>query len=85
MNEPDEAALVLADEGIGMVMRGRGSTISDFAARHPDAVEAHPDVWFPIAVERWFDNDVQAAVHWMDRALAVDDGRRTPGGSRACG
>ena len=72
VNEPDEAALVLADEGIGMVMRGRGSTISDFAARHPAAVEAHPDVWFPIAVERWFDNDVQAAVHWMDRALATD-------------
>ena len=59
-----------------MVMRGRGATIADFAARHPAAVEAHPDVWFPIAVERWFDNDVQAAVHWMDRSLASRrDGR----------
>ncbi|MET0526505.1 MAG: LuxR C-terminal-related transcriptional regulator [Nocardioides sp.] len=82
VNEPDEAALVLADEGVGMVMRGRGSTISDFASRHPAAVELHPDVWFPIAVERWFDNDVQAALHWMDRALAADEATDT--GRIAC-
>jgi ATP/maltotriose-dependent transcriptional regulator MalT len=84
VNEPDEAALVLADEGIGMVMRGRGATVSDFAARHPAAVEAHPDVWFPIAVERWFDNDVQAAVHWMERALAVDQTGDAAAGRIAC-
>ncbi len=84
VNEPDEAALVLADEGVGMVMRGRGATISDFAARHPAAVESHPDVWFAIAIERWFDNDVQAAVHWMDRTLAVDEGGDATSGRIAC-
>jgi LuxR family maltose regulon positive regulatory protein len=74
VNEPDEAALVLADRGVAMVMRGRGSTISDFAARFPAAVQAHPEVWFPIAVERWFDNDVRSAVHWMERMLERENG-----------
>ena len=69
VNEPVEAAQVLADQGVAMVLAGRGSTISDFVSRFPAAVEKNPDVWFPIAVERWFDNDVRSAVHWLDRML----------------
>jgi DNA-binding CsgD family transcriptional regulator len=69
VNEPDEAAQVLAEQGVAMVMAGRGSMISDFVSRFPAAVDAHPHVWFPIAVERWFDNDVRSAVHWLDRML----------------
>ena len=35
-------------------------------------------MWFPIAAERWFDNDVQAAVHWMDRWCRSTDQRARP-------
>lgn len=84
VNEPDEAARVLADEGVGMVMRGRGTMISDFVSRFPATVEAHPSVWFPIAVDRWFDNDVATAVHWMDRILAEGEDDDASSGRLAC-
>jgi DNA-binding CsgD family transcriptional regulator len=84
VNEPDEAARVLADEGLGMVMRGRGSTIADFVSRFPATVEANPGVWFPIAADRWFDNDVATAVHWFDRILADGDEDVATSGRLAC-
>ena len=84
VHEPDEAARVLADEGTSMVMRGRGGTISDFVSRFPDTVDAHPRVWFPVAVDRWFDNDVATAVHWMDRMLAEGGEDAATSGRIAC-
>ncbi len=72
VNALDEAATVLAAEGLSLATQGLGATIWDFASRHPEAVEANPGCWFPIAVERWFANDVPAATHWMDRSLEYE-------------
>ena len=58
--------------------------ISDFVSRFPATVEAHPGVWFPIAVDRWFDNDVATAVHWMDRILAEGEDDEASSGRLAC-
>src|SRR5205814_1373261 len=43
--------------------------VAEFARLHPEAVEAHPDAWFTIALERWEADDVTAARHWMERIL----------------
>lgn len=72
VNELEEAASVIATEGLVLAAQGLGATIRDFAARHPEAVEANQGCWFPIAMERWFENDVPAATHWMDRLLEPD-------------
>lgn len=72
VNELDEAATVIASEGLALTTQGLGAIIRDFAARHPEAVEANSDCWFPVAFERWLDNDVPAATHWMDRSLEVE-------------
>ena len=54
-----------------------------------DVVDAHPAAWFAVALERWIVNDVEAAVHWMDRLLdlteAGRDGRRRHRTRRAVG
>ena len=72
VNALEEAASTLAEDGLVMVTQGQGATISDFVSRHPEAVEASPRCWFPVALERWFVDDVPAATHWLDRALETE-------------
>jgi LuxR family transcriptional regulator, maltose regulon positive regulatory protein len=68
-NEPDQAAKVLADEGVTMLLRGHGDAIAAFARTHPDAVDATPSTWFALALERWLDNDSTGTAHWLDRVV----------------
>ena len=69
-NEPQEAAQVLAEEGVTILTRGEGATIAAFARLHPDIVETTPGTWFVLGLERWMDNDATGAGHWLDRVLA---------------
>jgi LuxR family transcriptional regulator, maltose regulon positive regulatory protein len=84
VNALDEAAAVLAEHGVALTTQGRGASIAEFVARHPAAVEASPECWFPIAVERWFDNDMPVATHWMDRSLEVEQTRDPLSARTAC-
>jgi LuxR family transcriptional regulator, maltose regulon positive regulatory protein len=84
VNAPAEAAAVLAEHGVALTTQGRGATIAEFVARHPAAVEDNPGCWFPIAVERWFGNDMPAATHWMDRALVIEQATDPPSARAAC-
>ena len=74
MNKPDAAAELLAVDGHTLLMRGEGAAIQAFARRYPQVVEAHPGTWFFVAMERWFSSDVDSAMHWIDRLLALPDG-----------
>ncbi len=69
-NLADEAARVLAEEGVTMLMRGAGSAITAFARAHPEIVESAPDTWFVLGLTRWLDNDASGAGHWLDRVMA---------------
>ena len=84
VNELDEAARVLATEGLALAAQGCGPVLADFSARHPEAVEANPGCWFPIAIDRWFDNDMPAATHWMDRSLEVEQSGDPTSARTAC-
>ena len=66
----DAAADVLASDGVHMVLsHGDGSKVVEFTRTHPDMVEEHPATWFPVALDRWFVNDVEGARHWAGRIL----------------
>jgi ATP/maltotriose-dependent transcriptional regulator MalT len=84
VNALDEASAVLAEHGVALTTQGRGATIAEFVARHPAAVETNPECWFPIAVERWFDNDIPAASHWMDRSLEAEQDTDPTSARTAC-
>jgi LuxR family transcriptional regulator, maltose regulon positive regulatory protein len=81
IHAPEEAAAVLARDGVEMVLRqGRGSEIAGFVRSYPNVVHASPDTWFAIAFDRWMADDLEAARHWIDRFLdhrrgAVADSR----------
>ncbi|KRF32438.1 helix-turn-helix transcriptional regulator [Nocardioides sp. Soil805] len=66
----DAAAEQLAVEGPLLVVRGRSKDVRAFSQRWPDVVEAHPETWFVLALERWAHADVPAAVHWIERLVA---------------
>jgi LuxR family transcriptional regulator, maltose regulon positive regulatory protein len=84
VNDLDEAAAVIAEHGFAMTAQAGGAAIADFAARHPETVEAHPDCWFPIAIERWFANDIPGATHWIDRSLEVEQACDPASARTAC-
>ena len=67
LNQPTEAASVVAEHGPTLLMQGQGFAIADFARHYPTQVEANPQVWFAIALERWFSDDIATAAHWLDR------------------
>ncbi|RYP85042.1 hypothetical protein EKO23_13720 [Nocardioides guangzhouensis] len=71
LNQPEEAARLLVDDGLTLLMRGQGSQIAAFGRRWTDEVEKHPEIWFLLALERWLSRDATAAGHWLDR-LVVD-------------
>jgi DNA-binding CsgD family transcriptional regulator len=72
-NLPEEAAAVLAEQGVSMLLRGDGSLIAAFARLHPDTVDATPDCWFVLGLERWLGNDAGGAGHWLDRVMEDTD------------
>ena len=64
------AADVLARSGVYMVLsHGSGAEVAEFSRRYPEMIEAHPATWFPVALERWLANDIEAARHWADRIV----------------
>lgn len=66
----EEGAAFLADYGAAMVMRGEGAALAAFARDHPDQVESCPDLWFPLAIERWVAGDTAATERLLDQCLA---------------
>ena len=83
MDEPDAAAELLAVDGHTLLMRGEFAAIHAFARRYPQVVDAHPETWFFLAMERWFTSDVDTAMHWIDRLLGLPDGADAESGPRA--
>jgi LuxR family maltose regulon positive regulatory protein len=69
VNLPEAAAALLAVDGLSVLMRGEGSAVQAFARHYPQVADAHPETWFFLARERWINNDVDAASHWMGRLL----------------
>ena len=69
----DEAAMVLGQYGPTMLIGGHGEGITIFARHHADAVDAHPDTWFVLALERWLANDTFGASHWLDHMVEHPD------------
>jgi LuxR family maltose regulon positive regulatory protein len=69
----DEAAMVLGQYGPTMLIGGHGEGITIFARNHADAVDAHPDTWFVLALERWLANDTFGASHWLDHTVEHPD------------
>ena len=70
LRHPDAAAEQLAVEGPLLVVRGRSRDVRTFSQRWPDVVDAHPETWFTMALERWSHEDVPTAVQWLDRLVA---------------
>ena len=69
VNHPEAAAEVLAAVAPELIAHDGGATVRSFASQHPTVVEDHPEVWFAVCAERWFDDDIPQALHWMDRLL----------------
>ncbi len=55
--------------GPTLLMRGQDGAVAAFARRFPGEVETHPDTWLTIALERWFNDDIAATRHWLDRCV----------------
>ena len=73
MDKPDAAAELLGVDGHTLLMRGEFTAIQAFARRFPQVIDAHPEAWFFLAMERWFNSDVDSAMHWIDRLLGLPD------------
>ncbi|WP_304650812.1 LuxR C-terminal-related transcriptional regulator [Brachybacterium sp. YJGR34] len=81
VQEIDRAADLLATEGVTLVLRGEGRTVADLERHHPEAVDAHPEAWFAVALDRWWEGDLEAALGWMDHRVprtAEDGGHDGP-------
>ena len=65
-----DVADLLSRHGVALVL-GRMSRVelAGFARSHPQVVDDRPDTWFPLALERWILDDVEAAQHWSERIL----------------
>jgi LuxR family transcriptional regulator, maltose regulon positive regulatory protein len=67
----DEAAAVLARDGVHMVLgAGGGDGIAQVMHNQPEIVEAHPSTWFAVALHRWLADDADGIRHWTDRIVA---------------
>lgn len=65
-----DVADLLARHGVGLVL-GRLSQVdlAGFAQTHPQVVDARPDTWFALALERWILADVEEAQVWSERIM----------------
>ncbi|HEY2879108.1 LuxR C-terminal-related transcriptional regulator [Nocardioides sp.] len=69
LNLPEHAAALVASDGHSLLMHGDHAALRGFARRFPQTVDAHPGVWFCLALERWFNSDIEGAITWLDRLL----------------
>lgn len=72
INNPEAAADMLAREGHDLLMHGGGRAVQAFVRKHPGFVDGSPDVWFAVAMERWFADDIDGAMHWAQRLLDAE-------------
>ncbi|MEI7057369.1 LuxR C-terminal-related transcriptional regulator [Nocardioides sp. CCNWLW239] len=66
----EEMTVVLAEDGVRMVMRGDGERLNPFARNLLEHVETTPRTWFALAIEHWLDGEVPESEHWLDKCLA---------------
>ena len=69
LNLPEQAAALIASDGHTLLVHGDHAALRGFARRFRQTVDANPGVWFCLALERWFDCDIEGAISWMDRLL----------------
>jgi len=69
MRAYDEAAEVLEVRGVQMLFGSRAAAVAEFARSHADVVHQRPQLWFVLALERWWADDVPGARHWMERIV----------------
>ena len=85
LNHPEAAAQVLAADAPELIAHDGGAAVRTFVRQHPVVVEDHPDAWFAVCAERWFDDDIPQALHWMDKLLQLPrDQRARLAGEIAC-
>jgi ATP/maltotriose-dependent transcriptional regulator MalT len=86
LNHPEAAAQVLAADAPELIAHDGGAAVRTFVRQHPVVVEDHPDAWFAVCAERWFDDDVPQALHWMDKLVQLPPGaqRARLAGEIAC-
>ncbi|MFI8525884.1 LuxR C-terminal-related transcriptional regulator [Promicromonospora sukumoe] len=67
---PDEAADVLARDGVRMVLgQSAYDEVGEFVRAEPEIVDHRPDIWFAIALDCWVRDDLEGVRHWGDRLL----------------
>jgi len=70
----DEAAAVLAQEGVRMLLGpGHGEAVAHVARANPEVLDAHPSTWFVVALDRWLADDADGIRHWTGRIVAGGD------------
>ena len=76
LNHPEAAAQVLAADAPELIAHDGGAAVRTFVRQHPVVVEDHPDAWFAVCAERWFDDDIPQALHWMDKLVQLPPEQR---------
>jgi LuxR family maltose regulon positive regulatory protein len=88
INAQEEAADLLAGEGVRMALSGRGAPeVLEFVRNHPDTIDSRPDTWFAVAMDRWMSDDLERARHWIERIIEHRPGEHEaaqPEEVRAC-
>lgn len=70
VHAPHSAVRVLARHGPRLVLGPMGEIgVDDFLRAEPAIIEANPDTWFVMALDRWLADDLDVARYWMDRLL----------------
>jgi ATP/maltotriose-dependent transcriptional regulator MalT len=76
LDHPEEAARVLATDAPELIAHDGGAAVRTFVRQHPVAVEEHPEAWFAVCAERWFDDDIPQALSWMDKLVQLPPEQR---------
>jgi ATP/maltotriose-dependent transcriptional regulator MalT len=64
-----EVVGLLASHGVELAADRRLAGTREFVRRQATVVDRHPGCWLPIALERWYAGDLQAAKPWLHRLL----------------
>lgn len=67
-----DAAVLIAQDGLDLALRGDSGALIAFARRHEDLLHELPSAWFALAVERWLAGATADAMRWLDRCTASD-------------
>jgi LuxR family maltose regulon positive regulatory protein len=67
IGETEQAAAILEQHGVTLVLDGHRDWVRDFARHHPEEVEANPESWLCVALAWWLHGDTAKARHWLER------------------